>query len=324
MKLEKILYYESKSFNPYLNLAMEEQLLNNAKPNCIYFYLWQNKDTVVIGKNQCAFDECKIELMEKNNVKLARRSSGGGAVYHDLGNLNFTFIAPNKYFNKRLQLEVIKKALEQFNLIGSFSGRNDLLIDGFKISGQAYLEKSKFSLHHGTLLIDVDIDNLGSYLKIDKTKLKGHGVKSHSQRVKNIKSFNNLVTVDSMKNALKKSIESVYKIPMFEKELNDIDYKKYCSKEWLYRLSFAGIRFRKRFEYGLIDIHLDLIQNVIKKIVVNSDLMNVNIINEIENQLIDKIFNLETITQFNLSDSQVENDIKKMLIEKIKNQEKAI
>ncbi len=318
MELKKIVFYESESFNPYLNLAMEEKLLDSAEPDSLYFYLWQNKNTVVIGKNQCASDECNLTLMKKDKITLARRSSGGGAVYHDLGNLNFTFIAPNKFFDKRLQLEVVQKALGEFNLKSNFSGRNDLLLDGYKISGQAYLERGEYSLHHGTLLVDVDIDALGKYLKLDEAKLKTHGVKSHKQRVKNINSFDNRVTVDSIKDALKKAVCEIYELPMVEGELINADFQKYGSREWLYRLSFRGIRLRARFDYGLIDIHMQIIKDKIENVIVNSDLMNVSLIDEIKQQLEGSLFDEELVESFTLSDEIIAADIKEMISNKLR------
>jgi lipoate-protein ligase A len=317
VELKKIVFYESESFNPYLNLAMEEKLLDCAKSDTVYFYLWQNKNTVVIGKNQCATDECNLSLMNQDNITLARRSSGGGAVYHDLGNLNFTFILPNKFYDKRRQLEVVQKALSQFNLNSTFSGRNDLLINGYKISGQAYLEKENYSLHHGTLLVDVVIENLGKYLKIDSTKLQKHGVKSHRQRVKNIKNFNDEVTIDSMKKALKKAVCEVYNLPLIEGELINADFQKYGSKEWLYRLSFKGIRLRNRYEYGLIDIHMQVANSIVSNVIVNSDLMDVFLIEEIQKQLEGKEFNESLCDEFTLSDETITKDIKEMIRAKL-------
>lgn len=317
MELKKIVFYESESFNPYLNLAMEEKLLDSAKPDSLYFYLWQNKNTVVIGKNQCATDECNLALMKKDKITLARRSSGGGAVYHDLGNINFTFIAPNKFFNKKRQLEVVQKALSYFNLKSNFSGRNDLLLEGYKISGQAYLEQCEYSLHHGTLLVDVDIDNLGKYLKTDESKLKNHGVKSHKQRVKNINSFNPMISVNTMKDALKKAVCELYDLPMVEGELINADFQKYGSKEWLYRLSFKGIRLQSRFNYGLIDIHMQIINNKIGNVIVNSDLMNISIIDEIKQQLDGKQFDEKMVEAFTLSEDFIASDIKDMMRKKL-------
>lgn len=317
MGLKQIVFYESESYNPYLNLAMEEKLLDSAKPDTLYIYLWQNKNTVVIGKNQCAADECNLALMKKDMITLARRSSGGGAVYHDLGNLNFTFITQNDSFDKKFQLTVIQKALESFDIASTFSGRNDLLVDGYKISGQAYLEKKEYSLHHGTLLIDVDIENLGKYLKTDSTKLKSHGVKSHSQRVKNINSFNSIVDIKSMKKSLKKAVCDVYNLPMISGELINADYEKYGSKQWLYKLSINGIRLKKRFEYGLIDIHMNIIDDVISDVIINSDLMATSLIDEIKMNLVSKKYDVSLIDQFHLSDEKVSLDIKAMLESKL-------
>ena len=182
MSINLIKYYQSNSFNPYINLSFEEKLMSMVNEDELIFYLWQNENTVVIGKNQCAKDQCNLELMKKDNITLARRSSGGGAVFHDLGNLNFTFITKSDDFDIKKNLEVIKLALKKYNIEANFSGRNDLLVDGFKISGQAFLKTKNSCLHHGTLLIDVDLNNLAKYLKKDENKLKIHGVKSHTQR----------------------------------------------------------------------------------------------------------------------------------------------
>jgi len=311
--IKQIKLYESYSYDPYLNLAMEEKLMDSYEDDTLIFYLWQNKDTVVIGKNQAAEDECNLDLMREDNITLARRSSGGGAVYHDLGNLNFTFITGNDYFDERKQLEVVKKALSSFSLHSSFSGRNDLLIEGYKISGQAYLKRSNCSLHHGTLLIDVDINNLGKYLKQDDSKLKKHGVKSHRMRVKNIKEFDDSVSVDSMRDSLIKAASDVYDVPITKCELLKADEAKYSSKAWLYRLCVDGIRCKKRFDYGLIDINLSVLDGIIEDVVVNSDIMNTSLIDEIKRSVIKRKFNLDMVESITLSEKKIAEDVKMLL-----------
>ena len=318
MPIKQIKLYESYSYDPYLNLAMEEKLMDSYEDDTLIFYLWQNKDTVVIGKNQSAEDECNLDLMRENNITLARRSSGGGAVHHDLGNLNFTFITGNKYFNEREQLEVVQKALSYFSLKSTFSGRNDLLIDGYKISGQAYLKKSRCSLHHGTLLIDVDINNLGKYLKSDNSKLKKHGVQSHRMRVKNIKEFEDSATVESIKDSLIKAASQIYALPITKCKLLDADEKKYSSKAWLYRLSVDGIRCKRRFDYGLIDINLSVLDGKIEDVIVNSDIMDISLIDKIKMYLLNKTFDLKTIESLSLGDKKITEDVKKLLKEGLK------
>ncbi len=314
MNLNKIVYYESKVYDPYINLSFEEHLMDREDENILYFYLWQNQNTVVIGKNQSSKDQCNLELMKADNVKLARRSSGGGAVFHDLGNLNFTFVSPKEFFDIKRNLNVIKRCLKSFNIEAEFSGRNDLLVNGFKISGQAYLNRNKVSLHHGTLLIDTDLVNLGKYLKKDKEKLNSYGVKSHRQRVNNIINFNNTITIDKIKDSLKKSVIEEFNLSLEEKEIeNNTLIEKYKSDSWLYRLNTKGKRIKKRFDFGLIDIYLNILDNKIVSLDINSDIMDVNIIDSLKVQLINKNIKHSFIGIINLEDKNIETKIVKLL-----------
>ncbi len=318
MEIKKIKYYESKSFNPYINLSLEEKLMSELNQGELIFYLWQNQNTVVIGKNQSAKDQCNLELMKKDHITLARRSSGGGAVYHDLGNLNFTFISSNEEFNIKKNLQVIKQALLEFQIESNFSGRNDLLVDGYKISGQAYLKTKDVSLHHGTLLVNVNLDNLSKYLRVDESKLKNHGVKSHVQRVKNISQFNNQVTVDKIITQLKKSVTDVFDSPLEICEIVENDLcNKYYSDQWLYRINTVGKRISKRFDYGLLDINLRIINKIIVDVQINSDLMDVNIIEQIKDSLINRKFNYSLLGSIKLSDRIIEADLIQMLKDKL-------
>ena len=318
MEIKKIKYYESKSFNPYINLSLEEKLMSELKQGELIFYLWQNQNTVVIGKNQSAKAQCNLDLMKKDHITLARRSSGGGAVFHDLGNLNFTFISSNEEFNIKKNLQVIKQALLYFNIDATFSGRNDLLVDGYKISGQAYLKTKDVSLHHGTLLVDVNLDNLSKYLRVDEDKLKNHGVKSHTQRVMNISSFNEQVTIEKMISQLKKSVSEVFNSPLEACNISNNDLcNKYFSNQWLYRIDSVGERICKRFSYGLLDIHLKIVNKIIVDVQINSDLMDVNIIEQIKENLINKKFNYTLLGSINLSDRIIEADLIQMLKDKL-------
>ena len=130
-------FYRGTGTNPYDNLAVESYFLQHCPPETCIFYLWQNQRTVVIGKIQNAWQECNVELLEQENGFLARRPSGGGAVFHDLGNLNFTFVAPSGDYNVSRQLEVICRAVKTFGLDAQKNGRNDITIDGKKVSGNA-------------------------------------------------------------------------------------------------------------------------------------------------------------------------------------------
>ena len=172
----KLTYIESDQVNPYKNLAVEEYLLLHCEPQECILYLWQNQNTVVIGRNQNAWKECKVESLEENGGHLARRLSGGGAVYHDLGNLNFTFLVSKENYSIDRQLEVIVKAVQKLGAKAEKSGRNDILIDGKKFSGNAFYRHGDHCYHHGTIMVAVDKERLGSYLTVSTAKLQSKGV----------------------------------------------------------------------------------------------------------------------------------------------------
>ena len=146
--VNKLTYIESEQYNPYKNLAVEEYLFFHCQKEECILYLWQNQHTVVIGRNQNAWAECLTEKLENEGGYLARRLSGGGAVYHDLGNLNFTFLVNKENYNVDRQLEVIQKAVAKFGVCTEKSGRNDILINGRKFSGNAFYKECSRCYHH--------------------------------------------------------------------------------------------------------------------------------------------------------------------------------
>ena len=155
--------------NPYLNLAVESELLDNFLENTITLFLWRNKQTVVIGTNQNPYSECDVASLLNEGGHLARRRTGGGAVYHDLGNLNFSFIADKKIYDVKRQMTVIQKALLNFGLETEVSGRNDITYQGRKFSGNAFAKTKYQGLHHGTIMIKTDGEKLQKYLKLKLT-----------------------------------------------------------------------------------------------------------------------------------------------------------
>ena len=191
----------TQSTNPHYNLALEELLFETEQGFCLY--LWQNKNTVVIGRNQNAWKECRIDELEADGGRLARRSSGGGAVFHDLGNLNFTFVAPNEGYDVTRQLGVIIRAVQSLGIEASFTGRNDIVAStGAKFSGNAFRKGKTSSMHHGTLLVDVDMNKLSRYLVPSPAKLAAKGIDSVRSRVANLTEFRPSLTVDELKAAV--------------------------------------------------------------------------------------------------------------------------
>ena len=228
--IDKLYIYNSTCVDPYFNIATEKLLLESVEENACILYLWQNQNTVVIGRNQNAWVECRTSLLEEDGGKLARRLSGGGAVFHDVGNLNFTFLMRDEDFDVDRQLSVIQEACASFGLSAEKSGRNDLLVQGYKFSGNAFYHTQGHAYHHGTLLIDADMEKLSRYLTPSKAKLEAKGVASVRSRVTNLKLLSPCITCEMMARQMEKAFEKVYghdaeKIVLSEKNIEKI--KKY-------------------------------------------------------------------------------------------------
>ncbi len=193
-------------------MALEDHLFRNEdlKKYSQILFIWRNAPTVVIGRNQNPWKECHLHEMELRGVTLSRRSSGGGAVYQDLGNTNFTFLSEMKNHNKNTNSEIICKALLEYGIVAEPSGRNDILVDNLKISGSAYKYSGDRALHHGTLLIDVDMNSLDRYLNPNKAKLQSKGVASVKSRVTNLRSLNPKINHEDLSQKLISQFQERY------------------------------------------------------------------------------------------------------------------
>ncbi|MBQ3562520.1 MAG: lipoate--protein ligase, partial [Clostridia bacterium] len=200
--ISKLLVYKASAFNPYFNLATEKILFDILPKDSLIIYLWQNENTVVIGKNQNPWAECNCELLKSEGGFVARRLSGGGAVFHDLGNLNFTFITSEENFDIKQNFEIIKTACNLCEIEAEISGRNDILVNGKKFSGNAFYHSMGKAYHHGTLLLNVDSEKLDRYLTPNAEKLKAKGVKSVKSRTVNLCDIAPHLTVEKMQNAI--------------------------------------------------------------------------------------------------------------------------
>ena len=200
------------------NLATEEYIFEHVDVVNPILFLWRNSPTIIIGKHQNPWKECHVQKLEDDGVVLARRKSGGGCVYQDLGNSVFSFINPidfEKEDFKTLNNEVLINALSEFGVKGEASGRNDLVVDGKKVSGSAYKLKlgkkdgsGRRSLHHGTMLLDLELGALGKYLNPNKKKLESKGVASVVSRVMNLREEVPDITHDSWNAALERAFVS--------------------------------------------------------------------------------------------------------------------
>ena len=208
--MNKLQVVISKQYNPFLNRAVEQYLTDNQEEGMVTMYLWKNQRTVVIGYNQNPYSECNVQLLLDEGGHLMRRGTGGGAVYHDLGNINFSFIADKKLYDVRKQLSVIQDALLSYGLQTEISGRNDLTCEGRKFSGNAFAKGQRNNLHHGTILIKTDGAMMQRYLIVDKAKLMKNGVKSVASRVINLSELVPELTSENIKQPLIASFEKIY------------------------------------------------------------------------------------------------------------------
>ena len=276
--------------DPYENLALEE-LLFEQQGDGVTLYLWQNERTVVIGRNQNAWRECRAELLESEDGKLARRSSGGGAVFHDLGNLNFTFLLPREQYDLVRQLSVIQNAAAMFGIDASFTGRNDLVLTetGEKFSGNAFRFSNTTALHHGTILISADFSKLGRYLAPSQLKLESKGVKSVVSRVTNLSLKNPELTVERMKLALREAFEAEYG-PAEHVEIKQLDMAKlasirdqYASWDWRFGSTPSfNVSYESRFSFGCFELLLNVQNGIISSVNCFTDAMDATLAKRIE------------------------------------------
>ncbi len=257
-------------------------------------YLWQNEKTVVIGRNQSAHNECNLSALKEDGGVLARRLSGGGAVYHDTGNLNFTFLSHEDNFDTAKQNEVLLCALKKFGLPAEISGRNDLLIEGRKFSGHAYLHHNRHAMHHGTIMLDVNTDALSRYLNVSLLKLRDKHVASVRSRVINLKEILPSLTVKMLKEALKEAFAEVYGAKvrtLGEEELNKEEIERnrafFCNPEYLLGkekdLPYAA---EGRYAFGMLRIEYDLCDNRITDAAVYSDALDTEYLSSLAPKLI--------------------------------------
>ena len=199
--------YSGNGTDPYRNLALEQYLTEHVADDACILYLWQNQNTVVIGRNQNAWQECRTGLLEQEGGTLARRLSGGGAVFHDMGNLNFTFSVSTENYDLSRQQRVILEACRLLGIQAELSGRNDLLAQGRKFSGNSFYNHGGRSFHNGTLLIDADMTKMGRYLSPSPAKIASKGVASVASRVVNLRELCPGLTVAGMTSAMVQSVE---------------------------------------------------------------------------------------------------------------------
>lgn len=325
----------SETFNPWFNLATEDWIFREMDPDGHVLFLWRNCETVVIGRYQNPWLECRLEQMAADGVKLARRQSGGGAVYQDHQNLNFTFMSGAGVYDKERNFEIIIDALSKFGIKAETSGRNDMLCEGKKISGSAFKLTRDRAFHHGTLLVDVDLGRLQNYLNPDMLKLKSKGINSVKSRVANLKEFNPDIGIEELADEITSSFfnrlgagtEEIMNLDSLEKTPKLTDYYDILrSEEWLYKKSpdFTH-KLTDRFEWGGIEINIDVVQGIVAQAEIFTDSLYPEMIEKLGKGLKDMPYHHDAVERMidNLASQNAVweaslRDIGRMLLSEIK------
>ncbi len=268
--------------DPYENLALERYLTETVGEDECILYLWQNRHTVVIGRNQNAWQECRTTELEHDGGRLARRLSGGGAVYHDLGNLNFTFCLRTEHYDLPRQQRVLLNACRCLGVPAELSGRNDLLAGGKKFSGNSFYSHAGRSFHNGTLLLSADLETLGKYLTPPRAKLERKGVASVRSRVGNLCEFCPDLTVERMENALIAAFEQEYGLTaetLVPASLDGEALRAYraafAAWEWNYgRMRPFSFSCEGAFDWGAVTLRLAVRDGLVERADVYTDAMD--------------------------------------------------
>ena len=280
--IQRLYYFIGSCTDPHRNLALEEYLTDTVAEDACVLYLWQNRHTVVIGRNQNAWQECRTTELERDGGTLARRLSGGGAVYHDMGNLNFTFSLRTQDYDLRRQQSVIVEACRALGIPAEISGRNDILTNGCKFSGNSFYSHNGRSFHNGTLLVGVDLASLGRYLTPSRAKLESKGVASVRSRVINLTELKPDLTVACLARTMVEAFETVYGLKAKELREQDLDaaeierrYQRFHSYEWVYGKSVPfSFSCSKRFAWGELTLQFAVENGICTDAAVWTDAMD--------------------------------------------------
>lgn len=305
-----MIYYISKTHDTAFNIALEEYCFKNLRDEDEIFLLWINEPSIIVGKYQNTIEEINTEYTREKGIHVIRRISGGGAVYHDLNNLNYTIISNRdknqEGFNFKEFSKPIIETLAELGVKAEFTGRNDLEIDGQKFCGNAQAYIKDRVMHHGCLLFNVDFSALGDALKVSKDKIESKGVKSVRSRVTNIlPHLKTPITVEEFGDKIMEYMKKQYpdmKEYVFSKEERDYITKRAEIKrswEWNYGESPEfNITRGKRFKNGRIQIFADVENSKIKSIKFYGDFFGMNEdLTELENLLVGAKYTPEAIRE---------------------------
>lgn len=270
--------------DPYRNLALEELLMNEVRPHEVILYLWQNDRTVVIGRNQNAWQECSADRILAEGGHVARRKSGGGAVYHDLGNQNYTLLYRKEDLQETKLNDVLFRTAEKLGLNAEFTGRNDLTVNGRKFSGCASYDNGHIAYRHGCILISTDMEKMREYLTPSRLKLAAKGVASVESRVINLSECSH-VTPALWRDAMISAFREVFSLtgcevfddahmPVNREQLEKLT-EAYADETWIFgKLRAFDQTLSLKTEYGLFTLRLSLEDGLIRDAEVFTDAMD--------------------------------------------------
>lgn len=305
-----MLFIDNKGItDPRINLAIEEYAVKHLDIDETYLLFYINEPSIIIGKNQNTVEEINTKYVDENGIHVVRRLSGGGAVYHDLGNLNFSFITKDdgeSFHNFKKFTEPVVKALGQLGVDAELSGRNDIVANGKKISGNAQFSTKGRMFSHGTLLFDSEMENVVSALNVKEEKIKSKGIKSIRSRVANIKELmSNDMTIEEFRNMLLRYIfDTDGDVPQYElneedwKKIHEISEQRYQNWDWNYGKSPQfNVKQAHRFPVGQIDVRLDVKKGIIEKCKIFGDFFGVGDVKDIEDRLIGKRYERQALEE---------------------------
>ncbi|WP_414055321.1 lipoate--protein ligase [Macrococcus equi] len=278
--------------DPTINLAMEEYVLKHLPKDDSYFLFYVNEPSIIIGKNQNTFAEINQAYVDEKNIHVVRRISGGGAVYHDLGNLNFSFVTKaddDSFHNFKKFTMPIVEALNKLGVNAEMTGRNDLQVGERKVSGNAMFQSGDRMFSHGTLMLNSDIEEVVRSLTVSEKKLITKGIKSIRSRVANIQEFlDHQITMEEFKQTL---LQSIFDGPVEQYKLSEDDWKKieqmseekYRNYDWNYgKNPKYNYEVKQKFPGGMLELKINVVKGMMDDIKIFGDFFGVGEVSEIE------------------------------------------
>lgn len=296
-------------YDPMINLAMEEYVLREIPTDDSYFLFYVNQPSIIIGKNQNTVEEINEKYTRENGIKVVRRVSGGGAVYHDENNLNFSFVTEddgNSFHNFKKFTQPIVDVLNDLGVPAELAGRNDIEVNGKKISGNAMVSIKGRMFSHGTIMLGSDLEAVQNSLKVNPKKIESKGIKSVRSRVGNVNEFlDEPLDIDRFKRLI---LEKIFgsEEEVEEYKLNDEDWEKimklskekYQTDDWNFgRNPHYNFEANHKFDAGLLDVRLEVQKGIIEHAAIFGDFFGIGEISDIEEKLIGVRHNYNAIDE---------------------------